>query len=600
MTPDSQKPGNSSGRVHKAANKRPTGNSRRAGKRLAPHVPPNYPSTFDWFLSGLKRQPAGTVLALLSSYSALWIALWYAVFGMLLGMLVAFKAIHSNSVTEFLFHAGAGTSVTAVGVATGALAGAGGSFVTFYTNSIFISPLQLFVGVLVGLLVGVLFVAVTAVFEGQFLKLRGCRRPVTVEVLKISPILQQLGLDYNFRNAPRFAVREDLRPKAWAAMRYIILTTGLLEDLETAELTAVIAHELHHWRMGDSVGEHFVWACAWPVALLYNVAARASRSTSSDEKTRRPLGFLGLITWIIAWPAWILLKFPISLAVRHNMRLHEFEADAAAKKIGYGPQLIAAIRQITALEQGSTGWQQTLYATHPSPAERIDRLARTPEDADYIEPDLGSESKAILTTLGAVALIFAIFIAWGAVLNSHRSANAATTPTTSAPRSPNGLSAPATPRVDAAPQQQRTIEHIAASYTGAMIDNIFNTQGLDNVITQYAAPEDQQSLESQSNAYITGLYGQSPSAFGSSAQPVACIVNFATLAQASVGVFFKWTFTSEDAPTVQWVSTNIPLSFSGDRWTVTGIPNVPGYPGVFGETASDVSPVVPAGYGSCS
>ena len=46
-------------------------------------------------------------------------------------------------------------------------------------------------------------------------------------------------------------------PLAWAQTRHVVVSTGLMQNLDAAELQAVIAHELAHWQRGTPS------LCAW-------------------------------------------------------------------------------------------------------------------------------------------------------------------------------------------------------------------------------------------------------------------------------------------------------------------------------------------------
>jgi Zn-dependent protease with chaperone function len=546
-----------------------------------------------WFLYGIGRQPTGAFVALLAGYTALIVSLWYAVLGMIFGVLVAIHVIHANSVTQDLFNAGAGTSVTAVAVATGALVGAGGGFVSFYTHTLASSPLQEGVGIVFGFLLSVAVVAVIAVFEGNLLALRGCRQLTVDEVRRISPMLQNLGTQYGLRNAPRFAIRQTRDMNAWAHMRHIVLTKGIL-DLDDNQLTAVIAHELHHWRSGDSVGQHVVWACAWPVVLLYNIASRFSNDGRGVEipPTKAP-GFIVFAVWLIAWPAWLLVKFPITLAVRRDMRAQEYEADAAVKQIGYGPALISALRTLSIFEGGRTGWETALYATHPTSDERIDRLqVRTAADMDHVEPPLGAETNSLVGLIWGLAIVFAAFIAWGAVLNANRSNTAAATSNTTTPSAPQG---PLT-------AQQRDAERSAASFSTAYFDSVFSQPGYQQVIRQYGDPNAPHVLSYQADAGNPGVIstwaaGQPTT---SKAQVVACGFESGTSANTAIAeVFVHWTFSVGGSSGSQWVDDAVPLTLVDSRWLADDLPTIPDISSGGYASTIQPEPPTPSGYGQC-
>ncbi len=568
----------------------------------APNVPPSFPSTFSWFYHGLFRQPLGALFALLAGYTALFIALWYAALGMFLGVIVALGAMHKNGFTEALFHAGAGTSVTAVGVGAGALVGAGGGFTAFYPNTLLANELTVIGGLVAGAILAVAIVAVIAIFEGQLLSIRGYRQLSRDEVRRVSPLLQQLGIDMKLSNVPRFAMQDAANPAAWAHMRHIVLTTGLLDHLDDRELTAVIGHELEHWRVGDSVGLHFVWACAWPIMLLYNVAAIVSGRVPETGEKRQPTSphpVITMIAWIIVWPAWILIKFPITLSVRKRMREQEYAADAAVKAIGYGDALISALDKLRLWGEARTGWERALYATHPPTQLRIAELSEAqPDDADHEEPPLGTEADRLVDLLYVAACLFAVFIVWGAVLNADRSngTSASASPTTPSVGSSAGAASSSQSPITT--QQAHDAEHAAATYTTTFIDDAFNEPAELQVMAQYVDPTYQQALSTETGP--PNLYGVDPSTVTSSAQSVAC--NFYPSATgAIVDVFVRWT-TSLSPGTPEWFSDRIFLIRNGTQWMATNLPDIftpVGAPGTSDVPVQYQNSTPPSGSASC-
>jgi len=567
-----------------------------------PHIPTRQGGAFDWFVDGLLRHRLGTLAALAASYTALLVSLWASVLGMILGVVVALNMMHHNSFTQLLFNAGASTSVSAVAVFFGALVGAGGGFVSFYTHTLAANPFTLFVGVFCGLLLGIVIVGIIAAFEGQLLAFRGYRPLTREEVRKVSPALQLMGAEYGLQHSPRFAIQESRAPAAFTHMRYIVLTTGLLDTLDQSQLTAVVGHELHHWKMGDSVGQHLVLACAWPIALLYNVASWLSNphSKGGGPPIRVP-GFLVALGWVIAWPAWFLMKFPIAIALRHDMRLHEYEADAAVKQLGYGPQLIEALGILSVYEGGRSGWEHALFATHPTYSQRIDKLVDfQPGDGDYVEPYLGAESARLVATTGAGVILFGGFVAWGAVLNAHRATQTPSTPT-SATSTNSGGSTNENP-VALSRQEVHDAEATASSFITQFIDNAYNKPAAEQVIARFVpATQDQQVFDSELDNIVGGLYGRDPGSVTSHAVAVACYLDpSATTANATASVYVDWASGFGQAQD-QWFTQPVSMIRVGNRWTPTnGATSLPGVAGLYGDPSSIyLNPSPPSNYGNC-
>src|SRR5207248_4911105 len=184
----------------------------------------------------------------------------------------------------------------------------------------------------------------------------------------------------NLDGLPRFAMDDSAMPGAWSHMRTIVLSTGLLQTLDDGELRGVLSHELHHWRTGDAVGLHLVWACAWPIALTANVGLFLA---GAGRKSRRG-ALLVLAGWAIAWPAWVILRFLIVPVVASTQRRYEYMADAAAGQLRYGAQLSTALRKLSTFESGRTGWERAMKATHPHTELRIEALQPPrPDDPVY-------------------------------------------------------------------------------------------------------------------------------------------------------------------------------------------------------------------------
>ncbi|CAN5243292.1 hypothetical protein BH20ACT24_BH20ACT24_03980 [soil metagenome] len=185
-------------------------------------------------------------------------------------------------------------------------------------------------------------------------------------------------------------------------MRTVVITTGLLQTVNDNELRAILAHELEHWRQGDAVGLHFVWAAAWPVALIYNVgtmlAGQQREEGGPPHRTSR--GSLAFVGWLMAWPTWVIIKLIIAPAIASSQRRYEYGADAAAARIGYAADLSSALRKMGAFEGGRTGWEQAMTATHPPTELRLEALEPPkPDDYEYQEDELRAPTKEEVSRL---------------------------------------------------------------------------------------------------------------------------------------------------------------------------------------------------------
>jgi Zn-dependent protease with chaperone function len=346
-------------------------------------------------------------VALLTASTGLWVAIWGAFFGAIIGMLAAGGVVGIYG--RNLFNIGAGQAVTAVSVLAGAVLGAVTGLISVVSFFVLDRPFQAAVAIGSAALIGAIIVVTVAAFERLGLRMRGYRRLSRDEVRRLAPLVKDVAHECHINALPRFAMADNLIPNAWTHMRTVVLTTGLFQTLDDGELRGVLAHELYHWRMGDAVGLHCVWAVSWPLALAYDIgmvfAGRTHGKQSGDSPAPNSTPsrtLLAVIGWIIAWPAWVIIRLIIAPIVGASQRRYEYEADRQALLAGYGPQLSSALRKMSAFEGGRTGWEQAMTATHPATELRLEALeAPRPDDWEYQEDELrgptGREVVRLLT-----------------------------------------------------------------------------------------------------------------------------------------------------------------------------------------------------------
>jgi Zn-dependent protease with chaperone function len=362
-----------------------------------------------WLRRGLRRQRAAVVTALVFSWTGLWTAPWGVAFGGLLGMLAAGGFVTGWSVEHHLFAVGIGQPVSMIGLASGLLLGALAGIL--FTAALLVSnPLAAVISVACGALMSLLMVTLVAVLERPLLRIRGYRRLSRDEARRVAPLVHHVAAAMELDGLPRFAMTDMVIPNAWTHMRTIVLTAGLLQMLDDEELTAVLAHELHHWRQGDAVGLRLLWAAALPTALLLDLGtwigggSRGPQGSSAAGAVDSPRigarGFLAFVSWAIAWSSWFITKMVLAPMAAATQRRYEFEADAAAASVGFAAALTRALWKIGAFESGRTGWERAIVATHPPVALRLEALApRQDDDIDFQEADFGRPSLSDLVRI---------------------------------------------------------------------------------------------------------------------------------------------------------------------------------------------------------
>jgi Zn-dependent protease with chaperone function len=350
-----------------------------------------------WLVSGLRQSRWPSLIGVVLGWTGAWLALWGAIIGLIVGVLVGFGLFASNSISTHLFNLGLGQSSSAVSAIVGGLIGIPLGFLAVINFLFLDHPLQAVLEVISGALVSVVIVVIAACFERANLRLRGYRRLSQDEVRQLAPLVKDVAEAMDLPALPRFAIDDTVIPNAYAHMRTVVVTKGLLQTLNDGEIRAILAHELQHWQAGDPVAMEFVWAASLPAVLLYKAGiwmtrGRVAVGFSKGQLVQRLAAMVG---WFVAWPAFILIRWFLIPVLRVSNRRWEYQADQAAASIGLGPELISALQKLSAFESDRTGWEYALSATHPPTELRVEALQQArPDDWEYQEEELNGPSWA--------------------------------------------------------------------------------------------------------------------------------------------------------------------------------------------------------------
>jgi len=200
---------------------------------------------------------------------------------------------------------------------------------------------------------------------------------------------------------PKIYVLKERQPNAFATGRdekhaVVVVTEGLLDKLERAELEGVIAHELSHIKNKDMLLQTIAVVLAGTIAIASNIFLRMSifggRGSSKKEGGGALLMILGLAAAILAPIAASMIKLAIS-------RKREFLADASGALLTRYPEGLArALEKISAdsssIKYGASNstahlfianpfkgkekknWFTRLFMTHPPVEERVKALRK--------------------------------------------------------------------------------------------------------------------------------------------------------------------------------------------------------------------------------
>ena len=202
----------------------------------------------------------------------------------------------------------------------------------------------------------------------------------------VGELAQKAGLPM-----PRVYLIDEAAPNAFATGRNpqnaaVAATTGILRVLSDRELRGVMAHELAHVAHRDILLSTISATMAGAISMLANFAMFFG-GRDSEGRPANPIA--GLAVALLAPLAASLIQMAIS-------RAREFEADRAGAELSGDPRALAsALQKIHAYARGTPmptaernpataqmmimnplrgGGLKTLFSTHPSLEERVERL----------------------------------------------------------------------------------------------------------------------------------------------------------------------------------------------------------------------------------
>lgn len=168
----------------------------------------------------------------------------------------------------------------------------------------------------------------------------------------------------------------------------IVLFDTLIEKSEEAEVVAVLAHELGHWKLNHIsknlgiVQAHLFWVFALFSAFVRNASLYAAFGFRREQPII--IGFI-LFNEILS-PTESL----VGLGMNVLSRKFEFEADAFSQKLGHGKELARSLikLQIQNLSAMDADWMYSAYHhSHPILTERLRALGYKSEEKVAVVPD---------------------------------------------------------------------------------------------------------------------------------------------------------------------------------------------------------------------
>lgn len=403
-------------------------------------LPPGL-GTFQWLCSASFRMPTATVVALGIAWTGVVISLWVAAFSAIGSIVVTAFGVaathHLGGVVTFNSNTSGG--IVFLSAIAAAVVGFGSGFAATYAHSLFAGVSVVAAALAVGILVGLVFALVSISMEWKTLEMRGYRRPSERELnLYLDNAMETVMDAMELREVPRVLIMDTSIPQAWTFTRTIVLSKGLLEGLDAGELAGVIAHEMTHWRNGDSIALRMIWSFSWPVAVLYSVgmflqgsrygiaaveseqASGAQPHVSGQAIVKGSMSFLAFLGWLFLWPAWLLTKVLV-LATASETREIEYQADAGAAACGLEGGLVRGLDKLSVFEFAGNAWDAALTRSHPPIELRIETLEEG--RAVPLEHPEEVSAKRVGTLVGAFLVLVAFAVSPHVPTWHHRHEN---------------------------------------------------------------------------------------------------------------------------------------------------------------------------------
>jgi Zn-dependent protease with chaperone function len=312
-----------------------------------------------------ERQPWACIAGLISGWTALFVAIWVAMLCAVLGAIGGFFTI---AFLSFGFGQ-ASQGLDLAGAAGGFWAGFLDGFLWIFGGSLAAAGPHVLLSLAVGAVVTLLLTIFFTLFEPLILDFHSYRRPSRrAEEGALRPLLLEVGKKMGFDDVPNLLINDSPAPGVWTYLRNIVMTKGLIDQMDEDELAGIMAHELHHWYRGDPMTARFVWGCTFPLVVLINLYRFLFSNVDTLQKKHSAVG------WVLVWPAFVLVDHVVGPLTAAYNRRQEYEADAGAIAAGYGPGLASALAKQKDFEISRSGWEEALLKTHPPIEFRLEAI----------------------------------------------------------------------------------------------------------------------------------------------------------------------------------------------------------------------------------
>jgi heat shock protein HtpX len=252
-------------------------------------------------------------------------------------------------------------------------------------------------GVTTGAIILSMLLSVGSYFGGDKLVLAtsGAKEVTQANAPQLLNVVREMSLAGG-TPMPKVYIIEDTAPNAFATGRdpkhaSVAITTGLLQKLDREELQGVIAHELGHVRNFDIRFALLVAVLVGSIALMADFFLRftfwgGGRGRSRDRDGGG--GGLAIIMFVVAIVLAILAPIIARFVQLAVSRQREYLADASSVEVlevaNRATQHLYFTNPIKKFEERST----SMFSTHPSIVDRINRLRQLTGEPTLVESDV--------------------------------------------------------------------------------------------------------------------------------------------------------------------------------------------------------------------
>ena len=218
-----------------------------------------------------------------------------------------------------------------------------------------------------------------------FARMLGARQPTQHELLALQPAWNVVSQANHFLpNRFVLAVVDSNETNAFACGGHLLVVSSYaIEHLRQDQLTGVLAHELSHHMGGHTVALTISQWMSLPVVGLARLGIwirnSAQRATSKfTEQYVAARFFVQALTTLLTAISYLLLSgFKAAQVLNSKVgRASEYRADARAAQMGFGHELVSALRNVDRNEvQKGMRLRPTLStSTHPPAGTRVAKL----------------------------------------------------------------------------------------------------------------------------------------------------------------------------------------------------------------------------------